>query len=48
MPAAELKGASWRKSAYSNPNGSCVEMAELPGGDEGDEVPGMGGVARKP
>jgi hypothetical protein len=31
MPASELGGVSWHKSDYSNPNGSCVELAKLPG-----------------
>ena len=33
MLASELPGVEWNKSGYSNPNGSCVELAMLPGGE---------------
>jgi hypothetical protein len=37
MPAtvlsAQLRQVRWQKSRYSNSQGSCVEMALLPGGD---------------
>lgn len=32
MTASLLLGVSWRKSHYSNPCGSCVEMAQLADG----------------
>lgn len=32
MPAADLIGAAWRKSRYSNSQGNCVELARVSGG----------------
>jgi len=33
ISAAQLVGVTWQKSHHSNPQGSCVEMAQLPGGE---------------
>lgn len=33
IPANELPGAVWHKSTLSNPNGNCVEVAQLPHGE---------------
>jgi hypothetical protein len=32
MPAADLHDVIWRKSGHSNSQGTCVELASLPGG----------------
>jgi hypothetical protein len=33
LPAGELSDVTWRKSRHSNSQGTCVELAGLPGGD---------------
>ena len=33
MLAKELGDVRWQKSWHSNPNGECVELAALPGGE---------------
>jgi len=33
MPATELRDVTWRKSRHSNSQGTCVELASLPGGE---------------
>ncbi|HEX6325775.1 MAG TPA: DUF397 domain-containing protein [Jiangellaceae bacterium] len=32
ISADELTGVTWQKSSFSNPNGNCVELAQLPSG----------------
>ena len=33
MPAGELAGARWRKSARSSAQGNCIELAKLVGAE---------------
>jgi len=33
MPASDLGDVTWHKSRHSNSQGTCVELAGLPGGD---------------
>ncbi|MCY9785985.1 DUF397 domain-containing protein [Nocardiopsis sp. EMB25] len=33
VPATDLPDVTWTKSSWSNPEGNCVEIAALPGGD---------------
>lgn len=33
VPADSLSMVVWTKSSWSNPDGNCVEVATLPGGD---------------
>ena len=33
MPASDLHDITWQKSRHSNSQGTCVELAALPGGD---------------
>lgn len=40
ITADQLVSAAWRKSKVSNPSGSCVEVAELPGARSLSAIPG--------
>ena len=33
MPATQLTDVAWQKSKHSNPNGACVEVANLSTGE---------------
>ncbi len=33
VPAGRLPKVEWTKSSWSNPDGNCVEVATLPGGE---------------
>lgn len=33
ITARDLHGVAWQKSRYSNSQGTCVELAKLPGGE---------------
>jgi Domain of unknown function (DUF397) len=33
MPTTDLRDVTWRKSRHSNSQGTCVELASLPGGE---------------
>lgn len=48
MNSPDLSHAQWRKSSYSGANGSCVEVAPVPGTVAGGTVAGcsaeLGGV----
>jgi hypothetical protein len=45
MRSPELSTAEWRKSSYSGANGSCVEVAPLPGAVAGSAVTDATGEA---
>jgi hypothetical protein len=38
MMTPDLSRAAWRKSSYSGANGSCVEVAPVPGASAADAI----------
>jgi Domain of unknown function (DUF397) len=40
MSSPDLSRVEWRKSSYSGANGSCVEVAPVPGAVLGSTAPG--------